>query len=205
MVSYSFNIAWMNETVLSEGIWCDSNVTFQKLPQDLLAALSIKPGQEIIIPTHLHLRRLILPHYLGKDSDFIIEAPLPSSFQWTCKSLDLHPVHDAENISYASVVTDNCWPVIPYIVFVRLLIFFWKIQWTAVHSVFLMRKNMSSLQNPTHDDPSSCSSCQTCFQAMFSNPLYLRRSGEIASNFSTHKYISPSTASLHLIINFTSA
>ncbi|XP_021926055.1 RNA pseudouridylate synthase domain-containing protein 3-like isoform X2 [Zootermopsis nevadensis] len=73
----------------------------KNLPQKLLEALSIKPGQEIIIPTHLHLRRLILPHYLGKDSDLIIEAPLPSSFQWTCKSLGLHPAYDAENISYA--------------------------------------------------------------------------------------------------------
>lgn len=70
---------------------------FQKLPQNLQAALSIKPGQEVIIPAHLHLRRLILPHYLGKD-DFIIEAPLPSTFQWTCESLDLLPADGTENV-----------------------------------------------------------------------------------------------------------
>jgi len=87
--------------VLSKDYHCVSKLIFQKLPQNLLAELSIKPGQEVIIPTHLHLRRLILPHYLGKDSDFIIEAPLPSSFQWTCESLGLHPSYDAENVSYA--------------------------------------------------------------------------------------------------------
>jgi len=72
---------------------------FQKLPQNLQAALSIKPGQEVIIPAHLHLRRLILPHYLGKDNDFIIEAPLPSTFQWTCESLNLLPADDTEHVS----------------------------------------------------------------------------------------------------------
>lgn len=73
----------------------------KKLPQNLQAALSIKPGQEVIIPAHLHLRRLILPHYLGKGNDFIIEAPLPSSFQWTCESLGLLPADYAENMSCA--------------------------------------------------------------------------------------------------------
>lgn len=76
----------------------------KKLPQELQAALSIKPGQEVIIPTHLHLRRLTLPHYLGKDNDFIIEAPLPSSFQWTCQSLGLNPDYDAKNVR----CTINC-------------------------------------------------------------------------------------------------
>lgn len=75
---------------------CVLTVIFQKLPQNLQAALSIKPGQEVIIPAHLHLRRLILPHYLGKDNDFIIEAPLPSTFQWTCESLDLLPADSTE-------------------------------------------------------------------------------------------------------------
>ncbi|PNF34885.1 hypothetical protein B7P43_G01411 [Cryptotermes secundus] len=76
----------------------------KKLPKELQAALAIKPGQEVIIPTHLHLRRLILPHYLGKDSDLIIEAPLPSSFQWTCQALGLNPDYDAENVR----CTINC-------------------------------------------------------------------------------------------------
>jgi hypothetical protein len=75
-------------------------IIFQKLPQELQAALAIKPGQEVIIPTHLHLRRLILPHYLGKDSDFIIEAPIPSTFQWTCQSLGLNSDYDAENVRW---------------------------------------------------------------------------------------------------------
>lgn len=89
----------MSGVVLSK-IYHVCTIIFQKLPQELQAALAIKPGQEVIIPTHLHLRRLILPHYLGKDSDFIIEAPLPSTFQWTCQSLGLSPDYDAENVRW---------------------------------------------------------------------------------------------------------
>lgn len=101
MVVYCFNI--VSEVVLSK-TYHVSTVIFQKLPQELQSALAIKPGQEVIIPTHLHLRRLILPHYLGEDSDFIIEAPLPSSFQWTCQSLGLNPDCDAKNVK----CTINC-------------------------------------------------------------------------------------------------
>ncbi|XP_069695780.1 mitochondrial mRNA pseudouridine synthase Rpusd3-like [Periplaneta americana] len=61
----------------------------KKLPDNLKASLSLQPGQEVIIPTHLHLRRLILPHYLG-HGDLILEAPVPSSFQWTCECLGLY-------------------------------------------------------------------------------------------------------------------
>jgi hypothetical protein len=35
---------------------------------------------------------------MGKDNDFIIEAPLPSTFQWTCESLDLLPADDTKNV-----------------------------------------------------------------------------------------------------------
>lgn len=55
----------------------------------MLAALQLQKGDEIIIPTHTHLKQKVLVDYYGKNNDLIIEAPLPRHFQWTCEQLNL--------------------------------------------------------------------------------------------------------------------
>ncbi|XP_003707989.1 pseudouridylate synthase RPUSD4, mitochondrial [Megachile rotundata] len=58
-----------------------------KLNKRLLQLLAVSEERQIIIPAHIHLKKVVLPNFYGKD--VTIEAPLPPSFHWTCKQLDL--------------------------------------------------------------------------------------------------------------------
>lgn len=57
-----------------------------KLDDKLLKLLGIKPNNQNIIPTHIHLRSIVLPKFFGKTLQ--IEAPLMPYFDWTCKQLE---------------------------------------------------------------------------------------------------------------------
>ncbi|XP_047004184.1 mitochondrial mRNA pseudouridine synthase RPUSD3-like isoform X2 [Schistocerca americana] len=61
----------------------------QRLSKQLVAALELKPGEDLIIPAHIHFKSLILRSYEGKNNDLIIDAPPPDYFLWSCKKLML--------------------------------------------------------------------------------------------------------------------
>ncbi|XP_033361184.1 mitochondrial RNA pseudouridine synthase rpusd4-like isoform X1 [Bombus vosnesenskii] len=57
-----------------------------KLDIRLLRLLNVRPNQQEIIPTHIHLKSIVLPQFFGET--LTIEAPLMPPFDWTCKQLD---------------------------------------------------------------------------------------------------------------------
>lgn len=60
-----------------------------KLPKELLSLLKITSADQVIIPTHIHLRKVVLLNYLGRDKHLTLEAPLKPEFAWTCERLEL--------------------------------------------------------------------------------------------------------------------
>lgn len=65
----------------------------QNLDERIYKLLNISPSQENLIPTHIHLKTVVLRKFFGKT--VTIEAPLVPSFAWTCKQLDI----SYENVS----------------------------------------------------------------------------------------------------------
>lgn len=61
----------------------------QRLSKELVAVLELKPGEDLIIPAHIHFKNLILRNYEGKNNDLLIDTPLPEYFLWSCKKLML--------------------------------------------------------------------------------------------------------------------
>ena len=59
-----------------------------KLAKPILELLDVESSQQHIIPVHVHLRSIALPSFLGKGKDLIVEAPLISPLDWTCKQLE---------------------------------------------------------------------------------------------------------------------
>ncbi|XP_026300657.1 mitochondrial RNA pseudouridine synthase rpusd4, partial [Apis mellifera] len=66
-----------------------------KLDDKLFKLLGVKPNNENIIPTHIHLRSIVLRNFLGKTLK--IEAPLPPYFDWTCNQLEFKHIIETEN------------------------------------------------------------------------------------------------------------
>lgn len=60
----------------------------QEIPPSLLSELGLRKGLQVLIPVHLHLSKLIIPGFRNK-TDLVIEAPVPSTFLWTCQRLGL--------------------------------------------------------------------------------------------------------------------
>ncbi|XP_067008389.2 mitochondrial mRNA pseudouridine synthase RPUSD3 isoform X2 [Anabrus simplex] len=74
---------------LSVSPFSDTAKQSQRLSKEVLAALDLKPSDEVIIPTHLHLHQVTLLDYKGKGRHLQVLAPLPESFLWTCRQLHL--------------------------------------------------------------------------------------------------------------------
>ena len=59
------------------------------LPEWFLSKIGLSPGEEKLIPLHLHLGRVCLPKYFGKDKHLIINAPPRPFFQGTADMLGI--------------------------------------------------------------------------------------------------------------------
>jgi len=65
----------------------------QVLPTHLLDLLGMAKGEEWMMPKMLHLHRIFLPGWLGRDKDLTVFAPPPPHWVDTCKVLGLHFDH----------------------------------------------------------------------------------------------------------------
>ncbi|XP_043528292.1 mitochondrial RNA pseudouridine synthase rpusd4-like [Frieseomelitta varia] len=57
-----------------------------KLDTKLLKLLVVKPSEQAIIPTHIHLKSINLPNFFGRT--LTIESPIMPYFDWSCKQLE---------------------------------------------------------------------------------------------------------------------
>ncbi|CAD1476722.1 unnamed protein product [Heterotrigona itama] len=57
-----------------------------KLDTKLLKLLVVKPSEQAIIPTHIHLKSINLSNFFGRT--LTIESPLMPYFDWSCKQLE---------------------------------------------------------------------------------------------------------------------
>ncbi|XP_012527997.2 mitochondrial RNA pseudouridine synthase RPUSD4 [Monomorium pharaonis] len=82
---------WLRVDPFSDSCWDPP-----KLNRQLLDLLDVKPSQQEIIPTHVHLKSV---HFIyGKEKkDIIIEASLTESFDWTCKQLKFKMPNEEKN------------------------------------------------------------------------------------------------------------
>lgn len=62
----------------------------QKLPTDLLSRLELSSRNDIEIPLHLHLFRVKLKDFFGKNKHLEFSAKPPDYFIWTCEILHLN-------------------------------------------------------------------------------------------------------------------
>lgn len=67
--------------------FAESTLNLPKINKELLNLLNVKESQQEIIPTHVHMRNVILPSFGKKKEDLILEAPIIHPFDWTCKQL----------------------------------------------------------------------------------------------------------------------
>lgn len=93
-----------NKTVLTD--WIFENIAgikvllyylyLQKIPQEILSALELRPKQQSIVPLHLHFVELDLTKY--KKFGQVCVARPSDHFLWTCDKLKLHvPEHYMTN------------------------------------------------------------------------------------------------------------
>ncbi|XP_015601102.1 mitochondrial mRNA pseudouridine synthase RPUSD3 [Cephus cinctus] len=54
---------------------------------EILELLSLSSKEQLIIPAHIHLRKLYLPSYYGRYDGLTLTAPLMPEFEWTCEKL----------------------------------------------------------------------------------------------------------------------
>lgn len=95
---YGNRVHYIMNTFLPVNHFSDSAKGPQRIHPELKTILSIEPGQEKLIPTHLHLHKLVIPRYTTKNKDFIIEVAPPDSFQRTCHLLKLlEPTDDTSS------------------------------------------------------------------------------------------------------------
>ncbi|XP_066902065.1 mitochondrial mRNA pseudouridine synthase RPUSD3 isoform X2 [Halyomorpha halys] len=71
----------------------------QKLPPDLLSKLELSSRNDIEIPLHLHLCRVQLKNFLGKNEHLEFRAKPPDFFIWTCEVLHLNKVSIASAVN----------------------------------------------------------------------------------------------------------
>lgn len=81
--------------------FAESTLNFPKINKELLNLLNVRESQQEIIPTHIHMRSMILPSFGVKKEDLILEAPIIHPFDWTCKQLMF------KNVSYADDGTEQ--------------------------------------------------------------------------------------------------
>lgn len=64
---------------------------FEPFPRKMSEILYLPTGTsgQLMIPTMLHLRSIVLPDYCQKDKDFTVTVKLPTHFQWTVERLNL--------------------------------------------------------------------------------------------------------------------
>jgi len=62
----------------------------QVLPPNILELLGLVKGEEWKVPKMLHLHRLFLPNWLGRDKDLTVYAPPPPHWLKTCKVLRIN-------------------------------------------------------------------------------------------------------------------
>ncbi|KAJ9600849.1 hypothetical protein L9F63_000961 [Diploptera punctata] len=92
---YGNRVHYVMDTLLPVNHFSDSAKGPQKLHPDLKVILGIKRGEEQHVPMHLHLKKLIIPDFTTKKTDFIIEVEPPEYFRSTCQRLNLtNPEHD---------------------------------------------------------------------------------------------------------------
>lgn len=70
----------------------------RKLDDKILKLLGITPNNQNIIPTHIHLRSIVLPKFFGKTLK--IEAPLMPYFDWTYKQLEFKHTIQKQDINH---------------------------------------------------------------------------------------------------------
>eukprot|EP00096_Caligus_rogercresseyi_P013736 TRINITY_DN6341_c0_g1_i1.p1 TRINITY_DN6341_c0_g1~~TRINITY_DN6341_c0_g1_i1.p1 ORF type:complete len:330 (-),score=72.37 TRINITY_DN6341_c0_g1_i1:94-1083(-) len=59
----------------------------QRLPPGMLKALGLRPGEEHILPKHLHKHRLVLTKFIQNKEDLVLRAPPPTYFMETAAAL----------------------------------------------------------------------------------------------------------------------
>ncbi|CAB4058823.1 unnamed protein product [Lepeophtheirus salmonis] len=59
----------------------------QKLSPWILNALGFNPGEEYILPKHIHKYRIILKQFISGKDDLVLVAPPPDYFMETCNAL----------------------------------------------------------------------------------------------------------------------
>merc|ERR1712226_389727 len=62
----------------------------QILPPVMLDLMGLKKGEEWMVPRMVHLHRLHLDSWLGKDTHLTVFAPPPDHFRRTCKTLGIN-------------------------------------------------------------------------------------------------------------------
>lgn len=74
-----------------------------RINQKLFTHLNLSTEMQDIIPVHIHLKRIELSWYFGKNEDLMIEAPLTPEFSWTCQALNFELPRESnysvENVS----------------------------------------------------------------------------------------------------------
>lgn len=66
------------------------NVSYQKLPLDVLLGLNVRPTKSFQIPLHLHCKLIILNQFGKNGRDIFLKADLPQHFRENLKSLKLN-------------------------------------------------------------------------------------------------------------------
>uniref|UniRef100_A0A1B6DM60 Pseudouridine synthase RsuA/RluA-like domain-containing protein n=1 Tax=Clastoptera arizonana TaxID=38151 RepID=A0A1B6DM60_9HEMI len=69
--------------------WSKVSEEPQKLSSEVLSILEVTKEDLKIIPTHLHLSKVILPHYDKKGLNLELVATPPDFFTWTCQKSSL--------------------------------------------------------------------------------------------------------------------
>jgi len=82
---------WIRVNPFADSCW-----EMPKINRQLLDLLDVRPNQQEIIPTHVHLRSVHLL-FGNKKKDIVIEAPLMDPFDWTCKQLMFKIPNEASN------------------------------------------------------------------------------------------------------------
>lgn len=63
----------------------------QHIPEKLSDVLELPRGTlgQLMVPTMLHLRSMVLPDYHQKNQDYVVTANLSPHFAWTVNKLNL--------------------------------------------------------------------------------------------------------------------
>merc|ERR1711963_201624 len=68
----------------------DANSKVQNLPQWMLQKIALNPGEEHVLPLHLHLGRVHFPRFFGKSRDLTIRALPRPYFLGTAEMLGIN-------------------------------------------------------------------------------------------------------------------